>query len=286
MEQNQLRNKQGLTEEEFLAQYKPSDYPRPSVTVDMLLFTIENNALKLLLIRRKNHPYMYCWALPGGFVGIEESIEQAVYRELAEETNLTQDVYFEQLYTFGEVNRDPRMRVITCAYISLTPSSNIKNTRAGDDAEDAAWFTVELVEAYQNQQENCYELTLCNAEKNLRLKYTVKEKAEGMRKVYDIAVNPASGGKLAFDHAHSIHMALQRMKNKVNYTPIAFCLVPKQFTLGQLQKVYEVLLGEKLDRANFRKAVRHMVRQVGQGTAQGSRRQAMLFEYNPLGHTD
>lgn len=286
MESTPLRNKQGLTEQEFLAQYKPSAYERPSVTVDMLLFTIENNALKLLLIRRQNHPYIHCWALPGGFVNINESIEQAVYRELAEETNITHDVYFEQLYTFGDVNRDPRMRVITCAYISLTPSSNIKNTCAGDDAEDAAWFTVELTEAYHNQQENCYELTLTSEEKNLRIKYTVKETAQGMRKGYDISVNPASGGNLAFDHAHSIYMALQRLKNKVSYTPIAFSLLSRQFTLGQLQKVYEVLLGEKLDRANFRKAVRHMVRQVGRGTPQGSNRPMMLFEYNPLSHTD
>lgn len=281
-----LRNKQGLTEEEFLAQYKPSAYPRPSVTVDMLLFTIENNALKMLLIRRQNHPYMHAWALPGGFVGIDESIDQAVYRELAEETNITQDVYFEQLYTFGEVQRDPRMRVISCAYISLTPSSNIKNTRAGDDAEDAAWFTVELTKAYRKPQENCYELTLTSEEKNVRIKYTVKERAQGMRKTYDLSLSDASTDRLAFDHAHVVHMALQRLKNKVSYTAIAFSLLPKQFTLGQLQKVYEVLLGEKLDRANFRKAVRHMVRQVGQQTTKSARRSVMLFEYDPLSHTD
>ena len=139
MEQQPLRDKRGLTEEEYLAQYKPSAYERPSVTVDILLFTIQDGQLKLLLVRRKNHPYLGCWALPGGFVDIHESLDAAVCRELAEETNLASDVYFEQLYTFGDVDRDPRMRVITCAYLGLTPASNIRQTQAGDDAQDAAY---------------------------------------------------------------------------------------------------------------------------------------------------
>ena len=280
--QSLMKNDQGLTEQEFLANYKPSAYPRPSLTVDMLLFTIEQDKLKLLLIQRKNHPFIQCWALPGGFVGINESIEQAVYRELAEETNITQDVYFEQLYTFGEVNRDPRMRVVTCAYMSLTPNYNIKNTCAGDDAKKAAWFTVELTKIYQQSTEHCYEMVLYNQEYQTQIKYTVKERAEGIRKKQDILLNPSSKDCLAFDHAHSVYMALQRLRNKVQYTPIAFSLVPKKFTLGQLQKVYQVLLGEKLDRANFRKGIKHMVVQVGTQKTEGSRRATMLFEYNPL----
>lgn len=282
MEQQPLRDKRGLTEEEYLAQYKPSAYERPSVTVDILLFTIQDGQLKLLLVRRKNHPYLGCWALPGGFVDIHESLDAAVCRELAEETNLASDVYFEQLYTFGDVDRDPRMRVITCAYLGLTPASNIRQTQAGDDAQDAAWFTVEKTMAYQADGVNCWLLTLRCSEKGLHIQYAVKDHAEELRKVTDIALCPSSQEKLAFDHARSIDMALQRLRNKVSYAPIAFRLVPRQFTLGQLQKVYEVLLGEKLDRANFRKTVRRMVRQVEQSAAPKGRRQVMLFRYDPL----
>ena len=213
---------------------------------------------------------------------IHESLDAAVCRELAEETNLASDVYFEQLYTFGDVDRDPRMRVITCAYLGLTPASNIRQTQAGDDAQDAAWFTVEKTMAYQADGVNCWLLTLRCPEKGLHIQYAVKDHAEELRKVTDIALCPSSQEKLAFDHARSIDMALQRLRNKVSYAPIAFRLVPRQFTLGQLQKVYEVLLGEKLDRANFRKTVRRMVRQVEQPAAPKGRRQVMLFRYDPL----
>ena len=116
------KNKNGLTEKEFLAQYNPGHYERPSVTVDMLLFGMSKDlkGLKLLLIKRNNHPYIDCYALPGGFVDIKESAYTAACRELEEETGL-KDIYMEQLYTMSQPDRDPRMRVIDIAYMTLIP---------------------------------------------------------------------------------------------------------------------------------------------------------------------
>ena len=141
-----------LTEEEFLKTYDSSKYEKPSVTVDVLIFTIFNEKsdnyrklddkkLSLLLIKRAGHPYKDKWAIPGGFVNMDESLEEGAKRELKEETSV-ENVYLEQLYTYGDVNRDPRMRVISSAYMALVNSDKI-NVEAGDDASDARWFNID-----------------------------------------------------------------------------------------------------------------------------------------------
>ena len=144
MRDKELRNAKGQNEQEFLEAYKPGNYERPSVTVDILIFslidkkaetkrTVSQKELRVLLIKRKDHPFMHCWAIPGGFVNMDENLETAAYRELKEETNV-EDVYLEQLYTFGNVGRDPRMRVISTAYLALTSQEDIEPV-AGDDAK-------------------------------------------------------------------------------------------------------------------------------------------------------
>jgi len=117
-----------------------SDYPQPSVTADVIIFTMHEQDLHALLIQRKRPPFEGMWAIPGGFVDIDESLEEAAERELEEETGV-RDVYLEQLYTFGEVNRDPRGRVITVAYFALVPA-DVVEPQAGDDATDARWWPV------------------------------------------------------------------------------------------------------------------------------------------------
>lgn len=120
-----------------------SDYPRPAVTVDCVVFGVDLDQydLKILLIQRDRPPFENKWALPGGYVHLDESLEQAARRELAEETNLN-NVYLEQLYTFGDVDRDPRGRIVTVAYYALVNLHG--NAVQGDtDARDAAWFAVE-----------------------------------------------------------------------------------------------------------------------------------------------
>ncbi|NDD62856.1 MAG: NUDIX hydrolase [Acidobacteria bacterium] len=117
-----------------------SDYPRPAVTVDLVIFTIAEDTLKVLLIRRKSTPFVEKWALPGGFVGIDESLESAAARELAEEAGVT-NIYLEQLYTFGDPGRDPRGRVISVAYFALIDAEQ-QRISASSDATDARWHCV------------------------------------------------------------------------------------------------------------------------------------------------
>jgi 8-oxo-dGTP diphosphatase len=181
------------------------EYPRPALTVDAVVFGLDDEDLKVLLIRRDLEPFQGKWALPGGFVRVEESLEEAVRRELHEETGITQ-VFLEQLYTFGAVDRDPRERVVTVAHYALVKLSD-HHIKAATDARDAAWF----------------------------------------------AVSEARG--LAFDHDRILTVALERLKGKVRYQPIGFELLPPQFTLSQLQRLYETILETTLDKRNFRKKI-------------------------------
>jgi 8-oxo-dGTP diphosphatase len=181
------------------------EYPRPALTVDAVVFGLDDEDLKVLLVRRGLEPFRDKWALPGGFVRVEESLEDAVRRELQEEAGISQ-VFLEQLYTFGDVDRDPRERVVTVAYYALVRLSDHR-VKAATDARDAAWF----------------------------------------------AVSEARG--LAFDHDRILAVALERLKGKVRYRPIGFELLPPQFTLSQLQRLYETILETRLDKRNFRKKI-------------------------------
>ncbi|ADZ20827.1 ADP-ribose pyrophosphatase YjhB (NUDIX family) [Clostridium acetobutylicum] len=271
------KNRNGLTEKEFLDRYVPGDYERPSNTVDMLLFTVDdvpiegkdpNKALKILLIKRGDHPYMGCWAVPGGFVNINEGLSSACYRELKEETNV-ENVYFEQLKTFGDdVNRDPRMRVISVAYMALADKLSIK-PKAGDDADDAKWFTVKKrfisSKGFGIDKIDTYNILLTSDDGETKIGYLVTEKFEKNGvvtiKVPSYRLLEWSKEELAFDHIEEIDCALERLKNKIEYTPIAFSLLPKYFTLREAQKVFEAILNleKPLTRANFRRKIKKMV---------------------------
>lgn len=258
----EVRNKDGLTEEEFLKAYKPGDYEKPSVTVDMLLFTIDEivsdirknpeKELKILLIKRGDHPYMNHWAIPGGFVNITEDIEDAAYRELEEETHLKDDIYLEQLYTFGKPSRDPRMRVISVAYMALTKKENIKKTLSGDDASDALWFSV----SKEILDKDNFILTLKNADRKISIGYRFHRNGNSFD--YESITTE----KLAFDHVNIVNTAIDRLRGKIFYTKVAFNLLPEKFTLSELRQVYEVILGKTLDNGNFRKKVVDLVEEV------------------------
>ena len=247
---NNFVNKDGLTEEEFLKNYKPGNYERPSVTVDVLVLGMNEklSGLKVLLVQRKNHPYINCWALPGGFVDINESAYEAAGRELEEETGLT-GVYLEQLYTMSQPNRDPRMRVISLSYIALIP---IVPVEAGDDAKEALWFDVKFTEE---------EMTLYNEEKDVTIKYKVEPKffKNGVVTVEGYVPTLESEDALAFDHSEVILEGLLRIRNKVIYSDIAFNLVSEEFTLPDLQSVYEIILGKELYKTNFRASIEEKI---------------------------
>ncbi len=184
------------------------EYPRAALTVDCVVFGLDVDDLKVLLIQRKLDPHQHHWALPGGFVRIDETLDEAARRELAEESGIT-DVYLEQLYTFGELERDPRERIVTVAYYALAKLSDHR-IRAATDAERVAWFGLDDVP------------------------------------------------KLAFDHAKILDRALERLRGKVRYAPIGFELLPPRFTLTQLQRLYELVLQQPLDKRNFRKKILSM----------------------------
>jgi len=291
-----MRDNEGHTEQEFLQAYDANQYEQPSVTVDMLIFTViseeEKNyrklpekELKVLLVKRGQHPFLGQWALPGGFVGIHESLEEAAIRELKSETNVD-DVYLEQLYTWGDVNRDPRTRVISASYLSLVDSTNLK-VQAGEDASDAKWFTVRdkvLEEQITNTDHGkvlnrINEVEFFNGNEQIRagLKITTEVKGRILRVSREIVNN----GGIAFDHVAIIHYGLERLRNKIEYTDIAFSLMPELFTLTELQQVYEIILGKELLKANFRRKIADMVIETNEFKRDAGHRPSKLFRFNP-----
>ena len=192
-----------MTEQEFLKNYDSSNYQKPSVAVDIALFTIHENQLQVLLTKRQAHPFAGMLALPATFVGIYETLDECAKRALYQKTGL-QNIYLEQLYTWGDINRDPRMRIISVSYYALVSESNIQFSEL---EQEAKFYPVDEIKS------------------------------------------------LAFDHEKIIAYGRERIRNKINYTDIAFSLVPEEFTLPQLQKIYEILLNQKLYKANFRKKI-------------------------------
>lgn len=200
------------------------------VTVDVVLFTIRERQLHLLLIKRLAKPFENRYALPGGFVQEDESLDAAAMRELREETGV-RDVYLEQLYTFGDPKRDPRGRVVTVAYYALAPHNQA--LQAGTDASDAAWFPV-------------------------------REQPP-----------------LAFDHRKIVEYAHQRIRNKLDYTNVGFELLPEKFTLTELQLVHEAILGQALDKRNFRrKIIQKGIVKPTKELQQTGRKPALLYRFS------
>lgn len=291
-----IRDRQGRTEQEFLREYNPGLYERPSVTVDMLIFTVMNEdkenyrklpekSLKLLLVKRGVHPFLGQWALPGGFVGTGESLDEAAMRELKSETNV-EEGYMEQLYTWGDVNRDPRMRVISCSYMALVDSGSLE-VRAGDDAADAKWFTLEhrVLEEKKLRLDPDFALekkvriTLSCDNENLQATLTVKESCTGSRVKVEREITETDG--IAFDHAKMIQYAVERLRSKIEYTDIAFHLMTERFTLSELQQVYEVTLGKELLSSAFRRKIAGMVTETKEYTKDAGHRPAKLFKFKP-----
>ena len=215
-----------MEESEFLQNYRKEQYDRPSVTVDLVLLTIRSGELQVLLTHRQEHPYQGRLALPGVFVGMSETLDEAAARALSQKTGLS-GIYFEQLYTWGAVERDPRMRVISVSYYALVPWESISHPNCASD--------------------------------------------------FFPAQEMADSDALAFDHAQIIRYALERIRNKVNYTDIAFSLVGEEFTLPALQHVYEIILGQPLYKANFRKKIADRIIETDKMTTGGKHRPSRIY---------
>ena len=216
-------NEQGLSLEDFLRDYDANKYPNPSVTADIMVFWSEKSlmkdlkGLKLLMIRRKNHPSIGWWALPGGFVDIREDADAAAKRELEEETGLT-DICMEQLGAWGNYNRDPRTRIVTIAYIALI--QNKIQIQAGDDAEEAAWFDVsfhQVDEFIEKERKNLiYELNLVNSEKEEHTSATVSFSFLTNSIIKEERFEVISRDRIAFDHPSFILKGLLYLKNRID----------------------------------------------------------------------
>lgn len=217
------RNAAGQTLEEFLASYDPYKYKTPSCTTDAVVFSYRESrrdfsGLKLLLVRRSNHPSIGFWALPGGFVDLRENLEDAARRELEEETGVS-GLPVEQFACYGDYDRDPRTRVITTAYMALVDEESV-SVRAGDDAADAAWFCLSVHKSGQPDSTGDWEieefvLELDNEEKQLHTRAVVERRVrKGLVREQKFTVKDR--GMTAVDHAAIIVQAYlileERMK--------------------------------------------------------------------------
>lgn len=202
------------------------------VAVDAVVFGYEQKELSVLLIKRGVEPFKGTWALPGGLVLENESLEDAVQRELQEETGVTID-YLEQLYTFGIPGRDPRNRVVSVTYFGLVSPNHFK-INADTDADEVQWFSIHKLP------------------------------------------------KLAFDHASILDAGLKRLQNKINYQPIGFELLNKEFPFSDLENLYQTILNQKIDRRNFRKKILSfdILIETDKIHQPSSGRPAKLFKFN------
>lgn len=200
----ELRDRNGLTEKEFLIQYRPGDYPRPSVAVDLVIFARREANTGLLMIRRGGHPCLGMWALPGGFVGPEETTEAAALRELKEETN-TDGNGLELLGVFSDPRRDPRTRVISCAYLALVDPL-AQCIQAGDDADQVRWFEVSMTPM---DNEGRMQLTLRSGMDVLSAVLDVQYEKSLLGEKTDIGILSSDG--IAFDHSKIIASGLLKM---------------------------------------------------------------------------
>jgi 8-oxo-dGTP diphosphatase len=202
------------------------------VTVDLVIFTVAGPDLRVLLVKRKDAPFEGSWALPGGFIRIDEGLEDAAKRLLREKAGVA-DVYLEQLYTFGSPGRDPRGRVITVAYFALIDAGKLR-LAPQRGVEDIQWHSMF-----------------------------------------------ALPGRLAFDHAEILEYALTRLRYKLEYTTVGFQLLPKEFTLTDLQRIYEAVLHRTLDKRNFRKKITalELIEPLRKQRRDGAHRPAQLYRF-------
>jgi len=201
------------------------------IATDVVIFTVQEGQLKVLLIQMKKPPFTGRWAAPGGLVKPDESVESSAKRQLLAKTGV-RNIYLEQLYTFGEVNRDPFGRVVSVAYFALIPYGGFQ-LQTTKEYEDVAWFPVKILP------------------------------------------------RLAYDHREIIRYAIERLKSKLEYTNVVYSLLPREFTLSELQGLYEIILDKKLDKRNFRKRVLSLplLKKLGKKRGGDANRPAELYSF-------
>lgn len=266
------------SEEEFLKDYDPNKYERLALTADILIISVsseestnyrksDKKKMSILLVKRDNYPFKDKWCLPGGFVKIDEELDEAPKRILKRETNLD-NIYLEQLYTFGGLDRDPRTRIISTSYMALIDKNRLNENLN----ENASWFDITLYE----EENDIVDIVLDNMETTikLKLKKVLKDKTTD-RYSFEIIEN----NSIAFDHPLVILSGIERLRNKIEYTDIVFNMMPELFTLGELQQVYEVILGKKLLDPAFRRIIASKVEKTNKMKTGAGHRPSKLFKY-------
>ena len=270
------------SEEEFLKNYNPRQYDPIAITTDILILSVSNketnNYRKLdekqfsvLLVKRDTFPFKDKWCLPGGFIGVKETLDDAAKRILKEETNL-KNIYLEQLYTFSDVNRDPRMRILSTAYMTLIDKNRLEDKLF----EKASWFDLTVREKELNGGKTVIDFVLENETEKIEFELE-KVKKEETSNIYEYKIK--KNDKLAFDHPLVIATGIDRLKNKVEYTDIVFNMMPEYFTLSELQKVYETVLGRKLIVADFRRRIKDKVESTDKIDKGAGHRPSVLYRY-------
>lgn len=201
------------------------------ITVDTVILTLKDNDLQVLLVKRDNEPFKDKWAIPGGYVKMSENLDEAALRVLKEKTNVD-NIYLEQLYTFGDPLRHPVSRVITCAYFALIRAEDIDVITA----DNVAWHSVNDLPA------------------------------------------------LAFDHKEIIQYSLKRTRERLELCPVAYQLLNEKFTLTEMQKAYELIMGKTLDKRNFRKKVIQTegLIELSEFSKSSSKRPARLYTFEHI----
>lgn len=267
------------TEEEFLKHYNPKQFDQLSMTADILLISVSDHkrknyrktskkAMSILLVKRTDFPFKGKWCLPGGFLNPNgETLEECAKRVLKRETNL-QNIFLEQLYTYDDPKRDPRTRVVSTSYMALVDKEKLTDMIN----ENASWFDVVLQEETNDKIEivldNGTDTIKINVKKLLREKTTDRYQFQSEK-----------DKDLAFDHDLVIVSGIERLRNKLSYTDIVFNMMPKYFTLGELQQVYEVILNKKLLDPAFRRIIASKVEKTSKMKTGEGHRPSALFKY-------
>lgn len=269
-------------EKKFLEAYRLDKYFRPSVSSDVAAFTIgstnEENYRKesearllLLLVKRGAHPFMNDWALPGGFLRSNESVEECAFREIVEETGI-EPVSMKHVGVFSDCDRDPRGRIISNAFTSIIVDGSTE-AHSGNDANDAKWFEITFIE-----ESGLYYLNLANEDIVLRAVLKEIHNEFGIRRFEII-----ESADIAFDHAAIISTALTSLRNDVMDFNLLFDFVPKKFTLLKLQKIQETITGKITQAANFRRKIAAYVEETDEYETGAGHRPAKLYVAANLG---
>ena len=266
------------SEAEFLNNYNKNEYDLLSLTTDILILSVsseedsnyrktDKKKMSVLMVKRDEYPFKNKWCLPGGFVHIDENLDDAPRRILKSETNLD-DIYLEQLYTFGSVDRDPRMRIISTSYIALVDKNRLNESINSK----ASWFDIVLLE----DKNDLVTVVLDNGKETVSftIKKALREKTTDR---YDFKV--VENEMIAFDHPKVILSGIERLKNKIEYTDIVFNMMPELFTLSELQQVYEIILNKKLLDPAFRRIIKNKVEKTDKIKTGEGHRPSALFRY-------